>query len=80
MALWFSSGAAGSLLDLEAHVLVSGRRMFIEARRLGTLGRAIWSLRYESPSLRGMERLAVRVWELLLERARKKGVSIPGLT
>ena len=79
MALWFSSGAAGSLLDLEGHVLVSGRRMFIEARRYGALGRAIWSLRYDPLSLRETERLAARVWALLLERARKRGVSIPGL-
>ena len=80
MALWFAGGAMGSLLDLEMHVLRTGRRAFIVTRHRGALGRAIWSLRYDALSLRETERLSKWVWDRLLERARRKGVSIPGLT
>ncbi len=80
MALWFASGAMGSLLDLEGHVLRTGRRAFIEARRHGRPGRLIWKLRYEARSLRALDRVSRELWEALLGRFREKGVSVPGIT
>src|SRR3990172_439504 len=79
MALWFTGAAAGSLLDLERHVTRTGRRMFIEARRYGSVGRAIWGLRYEELSLARTSALAERVWRGLLARARDRWLRIPGL-
>jgi hypothetical protein len=79
MALWFTGAAAGSLLDLERHVTSTGRRMFIEARRLGTAGQAIWRLRYEDLPLPRMSVLADRIWRELLARARDRRIAIPGL-
>ena len=48
MAIWFSSAAMGTLFDLEAHVLKTGRRAFVELRRYGQLGESIRRLRYDS--------------------------------
>ncbi len=80
MALWFAGGAMGSTLDLEGHVLTTGRRAFIELGRHGALGRAIRRLRYEALSLRETKRLSEWTWTEILRRARRKGVEAPGLT
>jgi len=79
MALWFTGAAAGSLLDLERHVTRTGRRMFIEARRYGSVGRVIWGLRYEELPLPRMSALAERIWRGLLAKARDRRLRIPGL-
>ncbi len=80
MALWFTSAAMGFTLDLEGHVLSTGRRAFIEVGRHGALGRAIRRLRYGRLSLREIERLSDWMWAEVLRRARRKGVEVPGLT
>jgi len=79
MALWFTSAAAGSLLDLERHVTRTGRRMFIDARRLGAVGRAIWRLRYKGLPLPEMSLVADRIWRGLLARARGRRLETAGL-
>lgn len=78
MAIWFSGGAMGVLLDLEGRVLKTGRRAFVEIRRYGALGASIRRLRYETLSVRETRRLADRVWRTLLARAKSKGVRVPG--
>jgi kanamycin nucleotidyltransferase len=80
MALWFAGGAMGFVLDVEGHVLETGRRAFIEVRRHGALGRAIVALRYEPLPLKEMKRVAEWTWEEMVRRARKKSVVVPGLT
>jgi hypothetical protein len=49
-------------------------------RRHGGIGRAIWTLRYESLSLGEMDRLAGWTWREMVRRARKRGALVPGLT
>lgn len=78
-AIWFTGSATGTLLDLEKHVLATGRRASIEARRYGALGKAIWSLRYEARTLLAMARRSEDVWTALVERFRRQGVRVPGL-
>ena len=77
MAIWFSGGAMGTLFDLEAHVLKTGRRSFIEIRRYGRLGEAVRGLRYNDLSFRKALRLSEYVWGELLDRAAAKGVRLP---
>jgi len=77
MAIWFSGGAMGTLFDLEAHVLKTGRRAFVEVRRYGKLGAAIRRLRYDTLSLSETQHLSEFVWTALLRRAAKKGVRLP---
>ena len=76
MAIWFSSAAMGTLFDLEAHVLTTGRRAFVEIRRYGRLGEALRRLRYGTISLSETRRLADFVWSALLDRAAAKGLRV----
>ena len=77
MAIWFSGAAMGTLFDLEAHVLKTGRRAFVEIRRYGKLGESIRRLRYEPLRLPETLRLSEYVWEELLDRAAARGVRLP---
>jgi len=77
MAIWYSGGAMGILLDLNGHVLRTGRRAFIEIRRYGAVGDAIRRLRYETLSPPETRRLAEFIWAELLTRAREQGISLP---
>jgi predicted nucleotidyltransferase len=79
MALWFSGAAAGTLLDVERRVPRVHRRYFMEARRIGLVGKAIWRLRYDARTLAEMGRLSEDIWAGLLARARKRGVRVPEL-
>jgi kanamycin nucleotidyltransferase len=79
MALWFTGGAMGSLLDMEGHVLRTGRRGFIEARRHRDLGERIWRLRYEARTMAEIAALSEEVWTNLLRRARRRGIRVRGL-
>ncbi len=74
MAIWFTGGAMGTLFDLEGHVLRTGRRAFIEARRFGGVGQAIWDLRYHDHPAATSVRLAEAIWATLLRKARRRGV------
>jgi len=78
-AAYFTDGAAGTLLDLEARIPAPHRRYFIAVARLGSLGASIWRLRYEAPTLSAIAHLTEQVWTALLEKARKQGIRIPGL-
>lgn len=77
MAIWYSGAAMGTLFDLEAHVLESGRRAFIEIRRYGALGATVRRLRYEALPMDEALRLSESVWSQLLDRAAAKGVRLP---
>ena len=77
MAIWFSGAAMGTLFDLEAHVLRTGRRAFVEIRRYQKLGAAVRRLRYDPLSLPESLRLSEYVWSELLDRAAAKGVALP---
>ena len=79
MAIWFTGGAMGALFDIDAQVLPTGRRAFIELHRWGSLGEAIRSLRYESQSLLETGRLAEAIWNSLLDRARQLGLAVDDL-
>src|SRR2546425_8252287 len=50
MAIWYTGGAMGILLDLNGRVLRTGRRAFIEIRRYGAGGKALRALRDQTPS------------------------------
>jgi len=77
MAIWYSGGAMGALLDLHHHVLRTGRRAFIEIRRYGAVGEAVRRLRYGRLSLAETTRLAEDSWVALLALARRKGIRLP---
>jgi predicted nucleotidyltransferase len=77
MAIWFSGAAMGTLFDLEAHVLPTGRRAFVELRRYGPLGTAIRRLRYASLSLSETLRVSEWIWGRLLDRAEAKELRLP---
>jgi predicted nucleotidyltransferase len=77
MAIWFTGGAMGVLNNLDARVLETGRRAFIELRGHGDVDRAIRRLRYETLSLPDTEALAERVWRDLLSRAERQGIPTP---
>ena len=77
MAIWYTGGAMGILLDLNCRVLPTGRRAFVEIRRYGAVGDAIRRLRYETLSPRETLRLAEFTWAELLARARKQRMSLP---
>lgn len=79
MAIWFTGAAMGTLFDLEARVLKTGRRAFVEIRRYGRLGESIRRLRYDSLPLEEALRLSEFVWGDLLDRAIAKGVRLPPL-
>ena len=78
-AIWFSGAAMGTLFDMEAHILKTGRRAFIEIQRYGKLGEAIRRLRYDALSLRETRRLSEFVWTGLLARAAAQGIHLPPL-
>jgi len=79
MAIWFTGGAAMALLCLERRVPPTGRRIFVDLHRLGSLGMSINRLRYGPLSLEQTERVARRIWRLLLRRARARRIRLPGL-
>ena len=76
MAIWYTGGAMGILLDLNGRVLRTGRRAFIEIRRYGAVGKAIRRLRYETLSPQETLRLAESTWAELLARARKQRIPL----
>ena len=67
----------GTLFDVEAHVLKTGRRAFVEIRQYGKLGESIRRLRYERLELPETLRLTEYVWGELLDRASARGVRLP---
>jgi len=77
MAVWYSGGAMGILLDLDGRVLRTGRRAFTEIRLHGAVGEAVRRLRYRTLSLRETRRLEEFTWAALLARARHKGIHLP---
>jgi len=79
MVVWFTEHAAGTILDLEARVPRVHGRYFVEARKVGRTGRAIWRLRFDARTIGAISRLTDLVWAGLLERAGARGIRIPGL-
>ncbi len=79
MAIWFTGGAAMALLCLERRVPTTGRRIFVDLRRLGSVGTSIDRLRYGSLSLAQTDQVARRIWRFLLRRARARRIRLPGL-
>lgn len=77
MAIWFTGAAMGVLFDLEAIVLRTGRRAFIELRRHGAIGESIRRLRYETLSLPETLEASERIWAGLLRRASREGIDLP---
>jgi len=79
MAMWFADPAAGTLCDLKGMVPRPHRRYFIEVARQGSLGAAIWRLRYDARILTEIEQLTEQIWYGLLENARRQGIRVPGI-
>ncbi len=77
MSLWFTGGAGGALLDIEARAVRTDHEMAAEMRRCGGIGRDILRLRYRTPPPRDAERLARRIWRGLVRRAIERRVSLP---
>jgi len=79
MAIWFTGGAMAILFCLEGYVPATGRRLFVDVGKKGSIGKAICALRYEPLSAEEIGRLAVRVWRGLLHRADVQGVRVNDL-
>lgn len=74
MAIWFSGGAAAVLLCLRMRAVPTGKEMFVEVRRMGTIGVAIARLRYNELAVKEAWGIAEWVWARLRAEAGRQGI------